>query len=127
MKYSVLVFPRIKVRLPDVEAESQEEALAKSVAMYCENAHSIVNTDKCHIAKYLEAAEDECDFVALVDECGDEEFENSQWYLFLGTGTHSDDQLVRMKGGSFERYQKSIQKFLEDEQKAWEKEIDDED
>ena len=87
MKYSVLLKPLIMVRIDDIEADSQEEAVKKAADYYDEVAHEVVDRTstrggKLNKINYTEHAESELHMEALVDEKDDEEFNNSTWYLF---------------------------------------------
>jgi hypothetical protein len=86
-KYSVLLTPEIKVRIDDIEADSREEAVKKATEYWDEVACEVVNHmnhrgGKLDKVRYTENAEDETHITALVDEEGDEEFNNSTWYLY---------------------------------------------
>ena len=85
-KYSVCLFPRIKVRIPNVAAKNQAAAVWTAHAIFCDNVERLLSRpfEDGEAFKYVEQAEDEPDFIALVDEEGDEEFDNSN-YHFLYT------------------------------------------
>lgn len=86
MNYSVLVKTVVNVRIDNVEAESQVAAIEKITsepfyARYFDNIVPIRDeriTTKPLCVRYIEWAEE--DYCYLVDEQGDEEFENSRWY-----------------------------------------------
>lgn len=71
MKYDVLVVLSVGVRITDIEAESQEEAC--KIAADKENWHN--RFDLPEDQQWMEEIKE-----FLVDEQGDEEYQNSHWW-----------------------------------------------
>ena len=73
MKYNVHIFTVVRVKVTDVEAESQAEAMKKAEEQIDFNAmfKDITNVE-------TEWGEEHSH--VLVDEVNDEEYENSKWY-----------------------------------------------
>jgi len=72
MKYTVHVYPIVRVTFPGIEAESQEEAMKKADEQA--DFHSVFD----HLGDNIEYAEDIDGF--HVDEENDPEYERSCWY-----------------------------------------------
>src|ERR1039457_3955401 len=90
MKYSAYIIVPVGVRIRELEAESQEEVIKKVT-----DSDEFIEIYRAAIERnfqphfpiaYTELAEDEPFPAVLVDEIGDEEFANSQWYEDLGDG-----------------------------------------
>lgn len=77
MKYNVHVYEVVRVKVVDVEAESQVDAIKIAVDSYDPK-----NLFDCIQARppieEIEWAEETSEY--LVDEVGDTEFQNSRWY-----------------------------------------------
>ena len=116
MKYSVCVIPRIKVRIDGIEAGSQEEAAEKAIEHFNHSASSLINRDVSGVpqVRYLESSEDEDEFIVLVDEEGDEEFEESNWFYRIHT---SEVKVVRMRAGAWKRLKEAQDGFADTELK----------
>lgn len=69
MKYNVNIYTTVCVRVTDVEADNQEDAVRKAVGQT--DFHALLDGGK------FEWAEDHKEF--LVDEHGDSEHERSRW------------------------------------------------
>lgn len=71
MKYTVHLYTAVRIRMDDIEADSQEEAVVKAAAE-CDVKASLAN----------EAFEDDPGgfLGALVDEPGDMDYENTRYY-----------------------------------------------
>lgn len=92
MKYNVLLRPELTVKISGIEADSQQEAIERALEWFDkEGIHKEIrdtleqiHVDSCRdpCFEYVELSED-TEF-ALVDEVGDEEFENSNWYTMKG-------------------------------------------
>ena len=74
MKYEVHIYAIVRVKVVDVEAESQQEAIRNAEAR-CDLYALFQQNDREPNTEY---AEDIDGF--LVDEVGDEEHEHSRWY-----------------------------------------------
>jgi len=118
MKYSVAIMPRITVRIDDIEADTQEEAVAKAVAHYHDHQHEIVDCTPLH-AKWVEAREDEREIIALVDDQGDEEYDNSAYFYYLDD---KPPKCIVMTGDTFTRLDEANTKFFDAEVELNEKE-----
>ena len=70
MKYDVHAYPQVRIKIEDVEANSQKEAIA-----------IVEKMDFHHLLRPLEWAEEISWY--LVDEHGDEEYEQSQSYEYV--------------------------------------------
>lgn len=71
MKYTVHLYTAVRIRMEDIEANSQEEAAAKAMEE-CDVKHNLAHG-------YFE--DDEAPFLgAMVDEEGDEDYENTRYY-----------------------------------------------
>jgi hypothetical protein len=89
MKYSVLIKPKMMLRIDGIEADSQEEAAVKANEFYCQKAIDLLQRDldkfetfhPSIVFRYVEPSEGEFNTEALVDEVGDEWYENSEWYI----------------------------------------------
>ena len=87
MKYNVLLRPELTVKITDVEATSQTEAIERAIRMLDSEG---IRSEICGAlgglkGKHFEYAELSEDVTyVLVDEVGDEEFENSNWYEMKG-------------------------------------------
>lgn len=77
MKYAVHLFPTVRVKV-EVEAESQHGAIAKALEI---DLHPIVDHGE------VEYSEDAIEII-LVDESGDEEYDNSKWYGLCKNGEY---------------------------------------
>ncbi len=77
-KYSPLINTVVSVRLPEIEAESQEEAAKKALAGFTGAFFDGIKPRPGDGFIHLQWAE-ENDSV-LIDEVGDEEFDKSCWY-----------------------------------------------
>lgn len=92
MKYSVLIKPKVMIRISGIEAENQKEAAVKALIQYEGCMYDLLQRslknynpkDPGGVFEYIEPADGECDMEALVDEEGDEEYENSEWYIVTG-------------------------------------------
>jgi hypothetical protein len=74
-KFHVHVYPIVRVLVPDVEADSQEEACQKAEAMHSwDNVLNYVITSTLGF-EYADKIDG-----FLVDEDGDTEHESSTWY-----------------------------------------------
>jgi hypothetical protein len=86
MKYTVYVFPIVRVKVPDVEADSQAEAITKVDELMDSgkiDLHKILdtNSNKQFVRPVEFTAEYAEDIDGYhVDEVGDTEFKNSTWY-----------------------------------------------
>jgi len=89
-KYSTLIKAKAMIRLKPIEADSQEDAVRKTVSIYEQHAYELFNRSKLHCElEHMEHADGEIEFEVLVDEVEDEDFEKSEFYrMFL------DDVLV---------------------------------
>jgi len=104
MKYSVLIKPKVMIRIDGIEADSQKEAALKAVSHYEANAQHLMTRDLSNYNRddpagsfrYSEHADGELSVEALVDEEGDEEFNNSKWYLVKGD---TPDDVLEDGGG----------------------------
>lgn len=71
MKYTVHLYHAVRIRMEDIEADSQEEAFARA-------------QDQCDVQHNLELGvfenEETPALGALIDEDGDEEFENTRYH-----------------------------------------------
>ena len=76
MKYNVHVFVAVRVKVPGVESESQEQATKKAYEKLSGELHGIFDGDHVYETEVDEAGA----VYFLVDEDGDEEYENSIWY-----------------------------------------------
>lgn len=76
MKFDVHLYPVVRVKFTDVEADSMEEAIRK---VESERFYGSGVSFQCHGARDCEFA-DEIPY-ALVDVQGDEEFDQSKWFL----------------------------------------------
>lgn len=89
MKYSVLIKPKVMVRIDGIEANSQKEAAVKALQQLESNSYDLFQKDLRNFNRHdyagsfqhMEHADGEFDFEALVDEEGDEEFSRSGWYI----------------------------------------------
>lgn len=79
MKYTVHAFEVVKVRVPDIEAESQVDAIAKSSEYY--DPWNLF--DEKQYGEVSTIYGDETSHY-LVDENEDEHFENSRFYMANG-------------------------------------------
>lgn len=82
LRYDVHIFATVRVKVPDVEAETQEEAIKK--AKESVDFESLLS----NIGGYETESADEIGYY-LVDEAGDKEHNNTRWY----SGQFSIDQL----------------------------------
>jgi len=73
MKYNVHIFTVVRVKVSDIEASSHVDAMAKAEELI--PFHKIFDRDD---NPEMEWGEEHSH--ALVDEVGDEEYENSKWY-----------------------------------------------
>ena len=91
-----MVIVPVRVRIREVEAESQEEVVKKVTeeTEYFDLYRAAIerNFQPHFPITYTELAEDEPLPAVLVDEIGDEEFLNSQWFENLG-----DSEMVPMR------------------------------
>jgi hypothetical protein len=77
VKYNVHLYAVVRVKVNDVEAESQTEAIDKAGSMV--NFNSLLDASRpSRVVEYVEYA-DEVN-TALVDEQGDEDYERSKFY-----------------------------------------------
>jgi len=87
VKYNVLLRPELTVKITDVEATSQTEAIERAIRMLdsegirSEICGSLGGLKGKHF-EYAELSEDVS--YVLVDEVGDEDFDNSNWYEMRG-------------------------------------------
>jgi len=75
MKYTVHVFPIVRVKVPDVEAESQEKAIEQVNTKIDSgeiNLHAMLDRDGIEYAEDVDGYH--------VDEENDPEYKNSTWY-----------------------------------------------
>jgi hypothetical protein len=75
MKYTVYVFPIVRVKVGDIEADSQVEAIAKVDAKIDSgeiNLHEMIDTEEFEYAEDIDGYH--------VDEENETEFKNSTWY-----------------------------------------------
>lgn len=85
MKYNVHVFAVVRVKVNNVEAKDHTEAMDKAFEeMWADHERFTADRewrvqDEMGIS-YIELAEDEPATHYLVDEQGDEQYENSAWY-----------------------------------------------
>lgn len=72
MKYTVHLYTAVRMRMEDIEANSQEEAVTRAMAE-CDVKHNLA---------YQHYEDDEAPFLgAMVDEVGDEEnYLNTRYY-----------------------------------------------
>jgi hypothetical protein len=70
VKYTVWVFPIVRVKVPDVEASSQEEAMKK--VDESTDFHALLDRENIEFAEEIDCFH--------VDEDNDPEYERSQWY-----------------------------------------------
>lgn len=93
MRYSVLLKPKLMLRLAPIEADSHKDAVTKAEAVFMAHATDLLQRDLKRVYggvfEYMEHADGELHTEALVDEVGDEEFKESEWYL-----THYDGVIV---------------------------------
>lgn len=89
-EYSVRIVVPVAVRIDCIMAESQIEAIRlaeESIDFQSFNQtfsqEPITGQDR-PVVRYTEYADSEMPVSALVDESGDEDFENSTWYLPKG-------------------------------------------
>lgn len=74
MKYTVHIFPIVRVKIPDIEADSHEEAMKKAEAGVDFNS-LLNNSGGDYVVEYAD------DLDAFhVDEENDPEYQNSVWY-----------------------------------------------
>jgi hypothetical protein len=100
MKYSVLIKAIVNVRVDDIEADSQVEAIQKARNI---NLHSFVDKDgSFHSSewpiRYWEYSDENAEY--LVDEDNDPDREKSRWYGRDGKTVVSGDlcsECLRMK------------------------------
>ena len=81
-KYNVHLYAVVRVKVVDVEASSQEEAIAKaedSVLLGRILNHERGLPDNVECTEYAEEV-----VRYLVDEEGDEEYDKSKWYVWKG-------------------------------------------
>jgi hypothetical protein len=100
MKHSVLIKAILNVRVDDIDADSQVEAIRKAQEI---NLHTLIDRDgSIHSSgrpiRYLEYADENAEY--LVDEENDPEFEKSRWYGRDGKTVISGDlcsECLRLK------------------------------
>ena len=81
MKYTVHLYTAVRIRMDDIEANSQEEAFAKA-SEECDVKHNL---------SYGRAEDDESAFLgAMVDEVGDEEYLNTRYHEGAGAKNYID-------------------------------------
>jgi len=74
VKYTVHIFPIVRVKIPDIEADSHEEAMKKAEAGVDFNS-LLNNSGGDYVVEYAD------DLDAFhVDEENDPEYQNSVWY-----------------------------------------------
>ncbi len=91
MKYSVLIKAVVDVRIDDIEAASQIEAIAIAQDV---NLHSLIDKDgpvqfSGRPVRYLEYSDENAEY--LVDEESDPEHDRSRWYGHDGKTIVSGD------------------------------------
>ncbi len=79
MKYSVLIKAILNVRVDDIEADSQIQAIHRAQEI---NLHTLIDKDgpvqsSRRPIRYLEYSDENAEY--LVDEENDPEFEKSRW------------------------------------------------
>ena len=96
MKYAVHIFAVVRVKIPDVEAESQAEAIRK--AEESTDLYGTLNWPigrMCHVdargVSEVEYAEENLYY--LVDEEGDEKYANSRHYKADGVTPEFEQQI----------------------------------
>lgn len=83
MKYTVHLYTAVRIRMEDIEANSQEEAFSKA-AEECDVKHNL----ECG---YFE--DDEAPFLgAIVDEVDDEDYENTRYHQGNGAENYLDKE-----------------------------------
>lgn len=87
MKYTVHLFPVVRLKVPNVEAPSQTEAVAQALAER-QDLEILLHRPACG----FDYADEISHF--LVDEVGDEEHQNSQFYEADGRTPLADKRLV---------------------------------
>lgn len=83
-KYSVLVKPRIMVRIDGVLAQNQREAAKKAIELWEEHGRDLDNVMiqlRIPGLRYVDFAEDEDIFEVMVDVEGDDTYAETGWYL----------------------------------------------
>lgn len=82
-KYSPLINTVVSVRLPEIEADSSDEAARKVLANF--DGHAILNYIKPGPGQsFIHMQWNEKNETILIDEVGDEEGETSSWYDYDG-------------------------------------------
>src|SRR6266568_1413718 len=100
MKYSVLIKAILNVRVDDIEADSQIQAIQRAQEI---NLHTLIDKDgpvqsTGRPIRYLEYSDENAEY--LVDEGNDPEFEKSRWYGRDGKTVVSGDlcsECLRLK------------------------------
>lgn len=100
MKYSVLIKAIVNVRIDNIDADSQVEAIGKAQEI---NLHSLMDNDgSFHFSgrtiRFLEYSDHNAEY--LVDEENDPEHEKSRWYGHDGKTIVSRDlccECLRLK------------------------------
>lgn len=88
-KYDVHLFPILRVKIVDIEAASQVEAIQKAAAQWNSFSNEPPSIEHVEAAEYAEEIS-----YFLVDDVGDEEHQNSQFYEADGKTPLADPRLV---------------------------------